>query len=244
MPSTRIARFQEAEVQTFLRNTISERFRFHHHETSIHRSLKAIDEAEKSLIIIRTALAGNRRYYDKLVDLGMGRIGPLAFVKDKIRQISNSSKRYTASLDVRPQSAKHRDPADRFPLPSHVMYLTPPAPKQLKERKMRPRKPFQTAHKVESSSGRVFMRVRGWVQPAKTSMMVKNSVIAVQRRLDRFQAHQEYLQMLDGEALFLKNCGVNADDIRGAAQQVRKAIAESRRIHIKKRNCIEDDSDA
>jgi hypothetical protein len=47
-------------------------------------------------------------------------------------------------------------------------------------------------------------------------MMVKNSVKAVQRRLDRFQAHQEYLQMLDGEALFLKNCGVNTDDVRGA----------------------------
>lgn len=101
-------------------------------------------------------------------------------------------------------------------MPSHVMNITPPAPKQAKERKMRPRKPFQTAYKVESSSGRVFMRVRGWVQPAKTSMMVKNSVKAVQRRLDRFQANQEYLQMLDGEALFLKSCGVNADDIRGA----------------------------
>jgi hypothetical protein len=96
------------------------------------------------------------------------------------------------------------------------MNLTPPEPKQQKRAKIRPRKPFQTAFKVESSSGRVFMRVRGWVQPAKTSMMVKNSVKAVQRRLDRFQVHQEYLQMLDGEALFLKSCGVNADDVRGA----------------------------
>ncbi|KAI9288497.1 hypothetical protein BC943DRAFT_334672 [Umbelopsis sp. AD052] len=135
------ARFQEREVQMFLRNTISERFHFHHRETSIPRSLKAIHEAEKSLTIIRAALSGDSHYYNKLVDLGMGRIGPLAFVRDKIKRISN---------------------------------------------------------------------------PAKTSMMVKNSVKAVQRRLDRFQTHQEYLQMLDGEALFLKTCGVNTDDVRGA----------------------------
>jgi hypothetical protein len=124
--------------------------------------------------------------------------------------------RYAASLDVRPQSAKHRNPNTPIYMPSHIMKVTSPKPKQPKSPKMRPRKPYQTAFKVESSSGRVFMRVRGWVQPVKTSMMVKNSVKTVQRRLDRFQTHQEYLQLLDGEALFLKTCGVNSDDIRAA----------------------------
>ncbi|KAI8582914.1 hypothetical protein K450DRAFT_225428 [Umbelopsis ramanniana AG] len=83
------AKFEEQEVRMFLRNTISERFHYHHRETSIDRSLKAIHEAEKSLIIIREALAGDSRYYNKLVDLGMGRIGPLAFVRNKIKRISN-----------------------------------------------------------------------------------------------------------------------------------------------------------
>jgi hypothetical protein len=121
-------------------------------------------------------------------------------------------------MDIRPQTAKRRNADARISMPDHILQVKAPKPQQPKISKMRPRKPYQQAFKVTDSSGRNFIRVRGWVQPVKTSMMIKNSVRTAQRRRDRYQKYVEDLNMLDGEVLFLKGCRVNADDILGAGK--------------------------
>ncbi|GAB5592914.1 hypothetical protein Unana1_07814 [Umbelopsis nana] len=173
--------------------------------------------------------------------MSLGEIGPLAFVRDKMKKISNPSKRYATAMDIRPQSAKHRNPKTSISLPGHIMQVKLPTPQQHKGPKMRKRKPYQHAFKVESSSGRIFMRVRGWMQPVKTSMMIKNAVKTSQRRLDKFNSYQDYLSMLEGEALFLRGCGVGDDDIRGAAQLFRSALKEARQLHINSRSRADEE---
>jgi hypothetical protein len=129
-------------------------------------------------------------------------------------------KRYQATLDIRPQSAKSRRPVPGFaiPMPAYILQGEQPLPKQPKAAKVSKRKPYMKAIKVQCASGRNFMRVRGWVQPKRTSMMIKATAITNQKRVDRIKLYEEYIRLLNGEADFLKDLGVDNRDIRGAGK--------------------------
>ncbi|KAJ2958610.1 hypothetical protein NQZ79_g5774 [Umbelopsis isabellina] len=215
------AQFTESKVCTFLRTTIKERFRFHEHETSVKRASATLQEGQRALEVIRAALEGNASYYGRIESMANAEIGPLAFVKMK------PAKRYRAMLDVRPQSAKSQKPGLAIPMPEYIMRAEQSPPTESKAAKRSKRKPYMKAIQVQCATGRKFMRVRGWIQPQKTSMMIKASVITNQKRVDRIKLYEEYIRLLKGEADFLKDLGVDNQDIRGASQTIRALLADA-----------------
>lgn len=82
---------------------------------------------------------------------------------------------------------------------------------QKKKSRFRRRKPYQVAITLSDSSGHSFKRVRGWRQPVRTAMMLKNRVKTTQRRLDTSYAYQEQLDMLRHERQFLSQLGAWED---------------------------------
>lgn len=69
------------------------------------------------------------------------------------------------------------------------------------------RKPYQVAMTTQHSSGYEFKRVRGWRQPVKTAMMLRNRVKTNQIRLDRYYDLKTQLDMIRSEREFLRNLG-------------------------------------
>ncbi|KAG2184940.1 hypothetical protein INT43_000853 [Umbelopsis isabellina] len=242
------AQFNESKVCTFLRTTIRERFRFHKHETSARRALITIQEGQrvcvkrllkrfrpivdigffnKALKVMRAALEGNDPYYRRIEAMANAEIGPLAFVKKKICRIANPAKRHLATLDIRPQSAKSQRPGVAIPLPEYIMQVEQSPSKEANAAELSKRKPYMRAIQVQCATGRKFMRVRGWIQPQKTSMMIKASVMTNQRRVDRIKLYEEYIRLLNGEADFLKELGVDNRDIRDTTQTIRAVLADA-----------------
>ncbi|RCH94023.1 hypothetical protein CU098_002443, partial [Rhizopus stolonifer] len=81
-----------------------------------------------------------------------------------------------------------------------------------KKPKMTKRKPYQTVMTTRTSSGYEFKRIRGWRQPVKTSMMLKNRVKTIQGRLDRYSMFKSQLGMIQSERLFLEQLGCLPQD--------------------------------
>jgi hypothetical protein len=79
--------------------------------------------------------------------------------------------------------------------------------KKKKKTKFTKRKPYQVAITTTTANGFTFKRVRGWRQPVRTSMMLKNRVKTLQARLDRFNEFKSQLDMIKSERLFLENLG-------------------------------------
>lgn len=65
---------------------------------------------------------------------------------------------------------------------------------------------------TSSASGHKFKRVRGWRQPVKTSMRIKNKVKSLQKRRDRLNELKSHLEMIDSERMFLKNLSHSPED--------------------------------
>jgi hypothetical protein len=84
---------------------------------------------------------------------------------------------------------------------------TSAATKKKAEKKQVKRKPYQVAITTQHSSGCEFKRVRGWVQPVRTAMMIKNRVKTKQVRLDRFYELTSQLEMIKSERTFLESLG-------------------------------------
>lgn len=98
------------------------------------------------------------------------------------------------------------------------MQVQQPPPTQTNAPKLSKRKPYMKAIQVQCATGRKFLRVRGWTQPKKTSMMIKAAVITNQKRVDRLKLYEEYIRLLNGEADFLKDLGVDYRDIRDTSE--------------------------
>ncbi|KAL9555336.1 hypothetical protein MBANPS3_002399 [Mucor bainieri] len=79
-----------------------------------------------------------------------------------------------------------------------------PKAQHKKSKKLVERKPYQVAIATQHAMGFQFKRVRGWRQPVKTAMMIKNKVKATQVRIDKFQQYRAQLDMIRGERLFLQ----------------------------------------
>ncbi|ORZ00637.1 hypothetical protein BCR43DRAFT_148875 [Syncephalastrum racemosum] len=86
----RSARRTTESQQTFLRETIRERFRFHQHETSRHRTLQCIREGEQALRIIRESRT-NIVFQERLDALAAGKAGPRAHAIQKLKSIPDVS---------------------------------------------------------------------------------------------------------------------------------------------------------
>ncbi|KAL9543604.1 hypothetical protein PS6_009189 [Mucor atramentarius] len=102
---------------------------------------------------------------------------------------------------------------------------TPLKTQQKKPSKVVERKPYQVAITTQHNMGFQFKRVRGWRQPIKTSMMIKNRVKAVQARIDKFQQYRGQLDMIRGERLFLQhlNC-LPQDKLSGYEENIKMAM--------------------
>ncbi|KAI7902438.1 uncharacterized protein BX663DRAFT_511071 [Cokeromyces recurvatus] len=84
-----------------------------------------------------------------------------------------------------------------------------PAIIQVKKKpKMTKRKRYQVAITTRTAHGFEFKRVRGWVQPVQTSMMLKKRVKTNQARIDKSDKLKEELNMIRMEERFLRqlNC--------------------------------------
>ncbi|GAN09348.1 hypothetical protein MAM1_0261d08874 [Mucor ambiguus] len=105
--------------------------------------------------------------------------------------------------------------------------LPTPLPKALHKQsnKIVERKPYQVAIATQHAMGFQFKRVRGWRQPVKTSMMIKNKVKATQARIDKFQLYRAQLDMIRGERLFLQylKC-LPPDNLNGYEDNIKMAM--------------------
>lgn len=69
---------------------------------------------------------------------------------------------------------------------------------------------------AQTSNGDKFKRVRGWVQPVQTSMMLKDRVKTNQMRLDKLNELKKQLEMIESERLFLDTLGcLPKDKLKG-----------------------------
>lgn len=69
---------------------------------------------------------------------------------------------------------------------------------------------------AQTSNGYQFKRVRGWVQPVQTSMMLKDRVKTNQMRLDKLSDLKMQLEMIESEKLFLDTLGcLPKDKLKG-----------------------------
>ncbi|KAG1058022.1 hypothetical protein G6F43_000180 [Rhizopus delemar] len=117
-----------------------------------------------------------------------------------------------------------------------------PEKKKIKKKKHRKRKPYQVALTVTHSSGYQFKRVRGWVQPVKTSMIIKKFTKTVQKRLDRYTALQEQLDMVKKELQFEISLGIR--DYRSWLQcekHIRDALEYYHKKNLKMKTIEETD---
>lgn len=94
------------------------------------------------------------------------------------------------------------------------------------EKKEINRKPYQVAITTQHSSGYRFKRVRGWVQPVQTAMMLKSRVKTNQIRLDKLFEYKSQLEMVRSERLFLSNLGcLPSDKLHDMGMSVLREIA-------------------
>ncbi|CAO3626337.1 unnamed protein product [Mucor fragilis] len=101
----------------------------------------------------------------------------------------------------------------------------PSKAQQKKANKIVERKPYQVAIATQHAMGFRFKRVRGWRQPVKTSMMIKNRVKAIQVRIDKFQQCRAQLDMIRGERLFLQHLKcLPRDNLNGYEDNIKMAM--------------------
>ncbi|KAF7723872.1 hypothetical protein EC973_001544 [Apophysomyces ossiformis] len=174
-------------------------------------------------------------------------------------------------MDIRSVAARNRSgPKNRQILPDSLMQqaainrslpLTRRARATYTRRKrktrFRQRKSYQVAITLRDSSGHLFKRVRGWRQPVRTAMMLKNRVKTVQRRLDRLYTYQAQLEMLRQERQFLKRLGLKEDTsecgklfllsflpmLISAEHYIQKAINDSQSLYERRMQNIKADLD-
>ncbi|CEG72275.1 hypothetical protein RMATCC62417_07858 [Rhizopus microsporus] len=90
----------------------------------------------------------------------------------------------------------------------HFKKRHPPQKKKSKKRNFRRRKPYQKPILVTHWTGYQFYRVRGWRQPLRTSMIIKNLVKRQQRRQDLYAELAAQYEMVQKEFQFEKQLGM------------------------------------
>ncbi|KAI9320706.1 hypothetical protein BX666DRAFT_1875314 [Dichotomocladium elegans] len=199
----------EPHQRQFVNATIRERFRFHRHETSRSQVLKRLSEGNKAYILLNEA-QNNSQFLERIDTLARGKAGPLRHVIHKL------DKRASAAMDIRSRTSRKRDPGHPIQAPAQVLQLarisipkpyTPPRRKP----KFTRRKPYQVAIKARDAAQSVFMRVRGWRQPARTSMMIKARVKKLQQWMDEVHRCQNLIDIVRKEKMFYANLKVPED---------------------------------
>ncbi|KAL0079397.1 hypothetical protein F4703DRAFT_1874336 [Phycomyces blakesleeanus] len=211
--------------QVFLWNTIRERFRFEMYNSSRAQTLTLLLQGEKALDLLRKAQGGNRTYLERIDAMATAKIGPLKHVTQNIRKIQHPLKRALAATDARSHASRIRQTgrSNRIPLSKSLcrklridtdLPLTRRQRLEYKTRiykkkkKLRVRTFYQQAITTRNSCGYVFKRVRGWVQPLRTSMMLKNLVKKKQQRFDLNYKYAWHLELVRQERIFLSNLGI------------------------------------
>ncbi|CAO3592187.1 unnamed protein product [Absidia cylindrospora] len=220
----------------FLNHTIRERFRFHECETSRKKALHLLSEGDEALQQMKLALEGNLAVKNYIDQLASAKIGPLAHAITKLRRIPDLLQRSIAAADIRSQASRLRNTrrSDRMILPSHLieearlpMSRVPSSRRlykaaialmtqQKKEQRQKPKKqivlkPYQVKRASYASSGFMFVERRGFRQPTRTGMMMKNRAKTQQKRLDESNRLMVQKNDLLSESLFLKQLGVTDD---------------------------------
>ncbi|GAA5810799.1 hypothetical protein MFLAVUS_004226 [Mucor flavus] len=107
----------------------------------------------------------------------------------------------------------------------HPVKLIKPVNKSEKKPAQTKRKPYQVAIVAQTSNGYQFKRVRGWVQPVQTSMMLKDRVKTNQIRLDKLSDLKIQLEMIESEKLFLDTLGcLPKDKLKGFEITIRATM--------------------
>ncbi|KAI8980351.1 hypothetical protein BDB01DRAFT_851958 [Pilobolus umbonatus] len=111
-------------------------------------------------------------------------------------------------------------------------------PDTKKKVKITKRKPYQVALSAKHNIGISFKRVRGWVQPVRTSMMIKKRVKVNQKRINKFYEYKSQLEMISHEQEFLAYLGIheNSNDyavhIKNAMQLSKKYVDPSKTENV------------
>ncbi|KAI9009375.1 hypothetical protein CLU79DRAFT_489781 [Phycomyces nitens] len=82
-------KFDNEAHQTFLWNTIRERFRFELHNHSRAQTLTLLLQGEKALDLLRIAQGGNQTYLKRIDAMVTAKIGPLEHVARNLRKIQH-----------------------------------------------------------------------------------------------------------------------------------------------------------
>ncbi|KAI9272961.1 hypothetical protein BDA99DRAFT_280287 [Phascolomyces articulosus] len=150
-------------------------------------------------------------------------IGPLKHSVERLRRIPDLKKRALAANDLRSRASKrrHHDKGSRIHgsdtvralarIPESLSSCTHlEIEKPQKRTKMSKRKPYQIV-KTVVTQGFSFNRLRGWRQPVKTAMMLKNRTKKLQQWTDQQQQIDSFLDILRHEQVFYDHLGIKED---------------------------------
>ncbi|KAG2192895.1 hypothetical protein INT46_008903 [Mucor plumbeus] len=182
-----------------LQNAIRQKFKSNKCTTSRKKTLTLLTEAEETLKYLNKGNNGDQEIVSKVNAYIQKYIKPSKVIPSNRYNFDRCTHKYQKPL--------------------------PKAPKKQKQSKIVERKPYQIAITTKHAIGFVFKRVRGWRQPVKTSMMIKNRVKANQVRIDKFQSYKLQLEMIRGERTFLQNLGcLPKDKLMGYENNIKMAL--------------------
>ncbi|RIB06957.1 hypothetical protein C2G38_2147804 [Gigaspora rosea] len=194
----------------YLYFAIREKFRSRRYETSVASTIKHLKEAQECRLTLQKALEGDKESFQHIDDLAWGRKGRLKQVLEvlKKKKWKKRQKIHKLVYDTRNVQSRMIDPHRVYRVPLDPRLYKPPRVRFFRK-KRRPKKKHKwreglVKYTVVTQLGYRLQRIRGWRQPTWISMMMNKRIRQHQKRIDRYQELEYYLEMVKGEKLMLK----------------------------------------
>ncbi|KAJ1920293.1 hypothetical protein H4219_001406 [Mycoemilia scoparia] len=211
--------FHDDVHRVYLKSWIRERFRDSRRITSPKTSSERINEAKEVRSTMKQAIEGDHKKLKYIDDLAYGRRGRIAMIIGEIKQYKNMKKPCRYLKDMRSlTSIKHDShPAYAIPFDQRIFKPDPKilqlTPEFIKEQRIKNAKRIDpkdlVIHKVVTTYGFWFYRIKGRKQPNWLGKKIKELNRQYDKRTKHYKLMEEYLEEMAEEERFLNHLGVD-----------------------------------